>query len=85
MVMVTVVMIDGDDDDAPFPGQHGDDLGHSGQVVMIDGDDDADNMLMMLMMAMMAITCSGARCRSGSSRFYSPLQLPTPSEKSECG
>ena len=23
---------------APFPDQHGDDLGHSGQVVMIDGD-----------------------------------------------
>ena len=43
MVMVTVVMIDGDDDDAPFPGQHGDDLGHSGQVVMVDGDDDADD------------------------------------------
>ena len=46
MVMVTVVMIDGDDDDAPFPGQHGDDLGHSGhsgQVVMVDVDDDADD------------------------------------------
>ena len=41
--MVTVVMIDGDDDDAPFLGQHGDDLGHSGQVVMVDGDDDGND------------------------------------------
>ena len=37
--MVTVVMIDGDDDDAPFPDQHVDD--HWSRL--IDGDDDADD------------------------------------------